>query len=114
MWGHSQGGHAALFTGQIAASYAPELRLVGVAVAAPATYLAQLFEADNKAGGGTDLTAMTLVSWSRVFNLPLADMVEPGTLPTVRKVAGDCIQTIPEFLQIGQDAAPSGVRISES
>ncbi len=37
VWGHSQGGHAALFTGQLAASYAPELKLAGVAAAAPAT-----------------------------------------------------------------------------
>ena len=31
----SEGGHAALFTGEEAASYAPELKLVGVAAAAP-------------------------------------------------------------------------------
>src|ERR1700748_543989 len=37
VWGHSQGGQAALFTGIIAKSYAPELQLVGVAAAAPAT-----------------------------------------------------------------------------
>jgi pimeloyl-ACP methyl ester carboxylesterase len=34
--GHSQGGHAALFAGELAASYAPELRLLGVVAAAPA------------------------------------------------------------------------------
>src|SRR6202008_2870433 len=37
VWGHSQGGQAALFTGILAESYAPELHLVGVAAAAPAT-----------------------------------------------------------------------------
>jgi hypothetical protein len=35
VWGHSQGGQAALFAGQITNSYAPELKLVGVAAAAP-------------------------------------------------------------------------------
>ena len=45
VWGESQGGHAALFTGQVAAAaYAPELRLVGVGAAAPATDLAPLLE----------------------------------------------------------------------
>ncbi len=39
VWGHSQGGQAALFTGLIAKSYAPDLDLVGVAAAAPATDL---------------------------------------------------------------------------
>lgn len=31
VWGHSQGGHATLFAGLLAQSYAPELQLVGVA-----------------------------------------------------------------------------------
>ena len=36
VFGHSQGGHAALFAGELAASYAPELRVLGVAAGAPA------------------------------------------------------------------------------
>ena len=48
VWGHSQGGHAALYTGELAASYAPELKLVGIAAAAPATYLVELFDADKR------------------------------------------------------------------
>ena len=47
VWGHSQGGHAALYTGEVAARYAPDLKLVGVAAAAPATYLVELFDADE-------------------------------------------------------------------
>jgi uncharacterized membrane protein HdeD (DUF308 family) len=35
VWGHSQGGQASLFTGQLAATYAPELHLLGVAAGAP-------------------------------------------------------------------------------
>ena len=62
MWGHSQGGHASLYTGELAASYAPDLKLVGVAAAAPATYLAELFDADKSSPGGKDLTAMTIYS----------------------------------------------------
>ncbi len=38
-WGHSQGGHAALAAADMAASYAPDLRLVAVATAAPAAEL---------------------------------------------------------------------------
>ena len=33
VWGHSQGGHAALYTGELAERYAPDLKLVGVATA---------------------------------------------------------------------------------
>ena len=39
VWGHSQGGHAALFAGHDAESYAPELDLVGVVAGAPPSQL---------------------------------------------------------------------------
>ncbi|MFN8037488.1 MAG: alpha/beta fold hydrolase [Acidimicrobiia bacterium] len=39
IFGHSQGGHAALFAGQIAPTYAPDLKVVGTAAAAPAAEL---------------------------------------------------------------------------
>ncbi|MCJ7670525.1 MAG: lipase family protein [Acidimicrobiia bacterium] len=39
VFGHSQGGHAALFAGELAAQYAPEQRLLGIAAAAPAADL---------------------------------------------------------------------------
>jgi alpha-beta hydrolase superfamily lysophospholipase len=39
VFGHSQGGHAALFAGELAAQYAPEERLLGVVAAAPAADL---------------------------------------------------------------------------
>jgi alpha-beta hydrolase superfamily lysophospholipase len=35
IWGFSQGGHAAGFAGQLAPTYAPELPIIGVAIAAP-------------------------------------------------------------------------------
>src|SRR5690606_10238337 len=35
VWGHSQGGHAALHTGQLWEQLAPELELLGVAAGAP-------------------------------------------------------------------------------
>jgi fermentation-respiration switch protein FrsA (DUF1100 family) len=39
VWGHSQGGHAALWAGQLAAEWTPELDVVGVVAGAPATEL---------------------------------------------------------------------------
>lgn len=42
LWGHSQGGQAALFAAEQASSYAPELSIGGVAVAAPAADLTAL------------------------------------------------------------------------
>ncbi|KNA92907.1 lipase [Gordonia sp. 852002-50395_SCH5434458] len=43
--GHSQGGHAALWAGHMAAAYAPELRLHEVVAAAPASGIESVFSA---------------------------------------------------------------------
>ncbi len=48
VWGESQGGHAALWTGQLARSYAPGLELLGVAAAAPPTDLAENLRAGRR------------------------------------------------------------------
>ena len=79
VWGESQGGHAALWTGQLARQYAPDLSLVGVAAAAPPTDLIENLT------GGTDpsirafLTAFTAHSWSQHFGISLRIL---GNKPT--------------------------------
>ena len=103
VWGHSQGGHAALFTGELAAEYAPELELVGVAAAAPATYLELLFDADRTTASGKTLTAMALLSWSNVFDIPLDSILKPGTRRAFDHLARDCIQSIKDLLNLEQD-----------
>jgi hypothetical protein len=95
-WGHSQGGQAALFSGLIADSYAPELNLV--AAAAPATNLVTLMSDDFKSRGGKNLTAMTLWSWSRVFGAPIDRVVEPAAIPDVDRLAEQCIESIFDFV----------------
>jgi pimeloyl-ACP methyl ester carboxylesterase len=68
VWGHSQGGQAALYAGILAADYAPELDLRGVAAAAPATDLETLLRDDLATAGGRNVTAMTL--WSSSHKVP--------------------------------------------
>lgn len=92
VWGHSQGGQAALFTGMIAKTYAPELQLVGVAAAAPATDLAALMTADLNTAGGRNLTAMTIWSWARVFGASMRSVVEPAAMPVVDALVNQCIE----------------------
>src|SRR6201986_2461869 len=82
VWGHSQGGQASLFTGLMARTYAPELTLLGVAAAAPATDLVALMNDDINSIGGKNITAMTLWSWHRVYDAPLSKIVDPRALPT--------------------------------
>jgi acetyl esterase/lipase len=99
VWGHSQGGQAALFTGLIAKTYAPELDLVGVAAAAPATDLGNLLAQDIDSNGGRNLTAMTLWSWSRVFAAPIDHVVDSAAVPTVNRLADECIESIYDILR---------------
>ena len=92
VWGHSQGGQAALFVGLEAKHYAPELNIVGVAAAAPATDLAALMTEDLGTGGGNNITAMTLWSWSQVYGAPMSDMITPQAKPVIERLVNLCIE----------------------
>ena len=106
VWGHSQGGQASLYTGLIAKTYAPELRLVGVSAAAPATSLVTLMGDDFKSSGGKNLTAMTLWSWSRVYGAPIDNVVVPEAMPTVDRLSNECIELIFDILERRQTEKP--------
>ena len=106
VWGHSQGGQAALFTGLIAKSYAPELHLVGVAAAAPATDLATLMTDDLNTSGGRNLTAMTVWSWARVFGAPIDSVIAPAAMPAVDRLATECIESIYDILVRDRTSKP--------
>ncbi|MCA6119180.1 alpha/beta fold hydrolase [Bradyrhizobium sp. WSM 1738] len=92
VWGHSQGGQAALFAGMMANAYAPELRLLGVAAAAPATELATLISDDINTIGGKNITAMTLWSWHRVYGAAIDKLVDARAMPAIDKLAQECIE----------------------
>jgi acetyl esterase/lipase len=104
VWGHSQGGHAALFTGQEAASYAPDVDLVGVAAISPPTDLAALLAGSAETEVGKVLSSLALVSWSRAYDdLAFDDVVRPGARGLVRDIAGRCV-VAPEALLSGVQA----------
>lgn len=104
VWGHSQGGHAALYTGQLARSYAPELKLVGVAAAAPATNLVELFKDD--ANTEQDLISMALLSWARLYNIPPATLVEPSKMAAFNRTARGCLTSIAQFQTLEDNVKP--------
>jgi alpha-beta hydrolase superfamily lysophospholipase len=82
-----------LFAGELAKDYAPELRLVGIAAAAPATELRPLMKMDLPSITGKILGAYALKAWSEVFGLSLADIVLQRSLPVFDRVAGFCNET---------------------
>lgn len=67
LWGHSQGGHAALFAAELAESYAPELKVQAIAVAAPAVDLAALLDADIADISGVTIAAYAFDSYTSVY-----------------------------------------------
>jgi len=79
LWGHSQGGQAALFAAQRAGDYAPELTIEAVAVAAPAADLTELLSDDI-----TDLAGVTITSYAVVaYEAAYAERYPEGTLQAI-------------------------------
>jgi acetyl esterase/lipase len=106
LWGHSQGGQAVLYAGEMSKSYAPELKLVGVAAAAPATYLVELFDADKTTSTGKELTAMAIYSWSNLYKDPASSLIEPKAMGIYKAMAHDCIESVPQFVALDKVEKP--------
>ena len=70
IWGHSQGGHAALFANQIAEEWAPELDVVGTIAGAPPSQLA-LIAAALRDSPYRYYLAMVAAGWEAAY--PEAD-----------------------------------------
>jgi alpha-beta hydrolase superfamily lysophospholipase len=103
-WGHSQGGHAALFTGQLAARYAPELELVGIAAIAPATDLERLLRDDLSERAGRVIASYSLWAWSRVYSASLLEIVTSQEISVIDGVARDCVESDGEVYRVGWDS----------
>jgi pimeloyl-ACP methyl ester carboxylesterase len=76
--GYSQGGQAALFAGQIAPSYAPELYLEGVAAVAPVASITELAPVapGDRADPDAGFALMALRAWSDTYgNIPLGSVL---------------------------------------
>ncbi|MGC9271144.1 alpha/beta hydrolase family protein [Acidiphilium sp.] len=102
VWGHSQGGQAALFVGQEAASYAPALHLVGVAAAAPPTNLGPELTAPHSS---RLLTAYVYVTWSHLYHIPLTSVIAPQAVAALERTATTCINSIGQYIVASRTAA---------
>ncbi len=95
VWGHSQGGHAALWTSQIAGEYAPRLTIVGTAAIAPAADPTALADelSDSDAGALLSvLVAWVLVPYADTYpEIDLDDYVTPGARTIVREMTQRCL-----------------------
>lgn len=107
VWGHSQGGHAALFAGQLARAYAPELTLVGVAAVSPVTDVGRLWRDGLDEPFGRVMVADSLWAWSRTYRAPLEPYASPELVQFVSAAAGECVDPGDEG-----EAAPAAPGVS--
>lgn len=94
VWGHSQGGHSAAFTAQLANELAPELKLHGIVLAAPAAELQTLFDtilAPNEPSSITGVAAMVAAAWHQAYGLPLETLLTPEGIAQMPLVERECI-----------------------
>ncbi|TQM57333.1 uncharacterized membrane protein HdeD (DUF308 family) [Humibacillus xanthopallidus] len=92
VWGHSQGGHAALWTGILASTYAPELKIDGVAAMAPASNLPGLIRnLDNVTAGELFASYVVQAYTSTYPDVRFSDVVRPGAQILVREMAQRCL-----------------------
>jgi pimeloyl-ACP methyl ester carboxylesterase len=89
MWGYSQGGHAALWTGFVGPRYAPDLEILAVAAIAPATniknILAMNVEVDKRFG------PYLALSYSRFYaDITFEQAVRPEALDAARQIVNLC------------------------
>lgn len=89
--GHSQGGGAALFAAQEAASYAPDLRVVGTAAGAPPGELTAIvpatFNSNSAAGYGLMMVEGLRAAYP---DLPLASVVNGAGAAVLDQVGAQC------------------------
>ncbi len=91
LWGHSQGGHAALFAEQLSSTYAPDLTIKGVAIAAPATDLGQLLDDDSGDVSGTTIGSYAMSSYSAAYQHNLNTILTPAGISATPEMARLCL-----------------------
>jgi pimeloyl-ACP methyl ester carboxylesterase len=89
VWGHSQGGHAALWTGIVGPRYAPSLEILGVAAIAPAAnienILAMNVAVDKRFG------PYLALSYSRFYpDITFEQALRPEALNAARQIINLC------------------------
>jgi uncharacterized membrane protein HdeD (DUF308 family) len=92
VWGHSQGGHAALWTGILAPTYAPDVPLAGVAAIAPASSLLGLVESLATVRGGSIFAAYVIQAYSDIYpDVAFGRYVRPTARIQIREMAARCL-----------------------
>ena len=94
LWGHSQGGQASLFAGQLAKSYAPDLQLLATAATAPAGELRSLLSDDSNTPEGVVLGGYAVNAYMDIYSPANPGMSESQVVTDAGQAA------IPQIVQL--------------
>jgi acetyl esterase/lipase len=101
VWGHSQGGHAALWTGMLASSYAPDLHVLGVAALAPASDLVGLVDDLPNVTGGSVFAAYVVAAYTQVYSdVNFSTYVRPAAQVLVQEMSQRCLSEPGVFVSV--------------
>ncbi len=88
LWGWSQGAHAMLWAAHFdAITPDPSRELIGVAAGAPPADLPRVVAATLGTPGGRFLMPFAAVAWSRLYDIPVEDIVHAQHVHLVRRLA---------------------------
>jgi alpha-beta hydrolase superfamily lysophospholipase len=92
VWGHSQGGGAALWTGMLAPTYAPDTNVIGVAALAPASDLVGLVDNLGEVTAGSIFAVYVLQGYTSAYDdVSVGDYVRPSARSSFDAVVGRCL-----------------------
>lgn len=107
VFGHSQGGQAALFAGQIAPTYTPELFVAGVVAVAPVSNVDEFVPAKVKNAPDplAVFTVGSLYNWAKIYDdLSLSKVLTPRAMAMSSTFSTECISPLAaEFGAVATD-----------
>lgn len=93
VFGHSQGGHTALWTGHLSEQFAPELNLVGVVAVAPAAELTTILDRQWDTVVGWVIGSEVMRSWPVAYPaLPVDSLLTHAAQKNYERMAVACIR----------------------
>ena len=109
VWGHSQGGNAALWTGGLQPSYAPDVPLAGVAAMAPASDLPGLVGNLEKIPGGSIFASYVVAAYTRTYpDVKEDDVLRPAARTFVDEMAQRCLAEPEALVSVGSSLTFDG------
>lgn len=109
VWGHSQGGGAALWTGVLAPTYAPDVDVLGVAALAPASDLVGFAAVLDDVPGGAIFASYVLAAYAQHYpDVGWDDHVHPGASTFLSQASTRCLADPTLLVSVVESLAITG------